>query len=126
VVTRNRLPLALVPEVPSRGSGRRSRRSARRRDLRGGVDGEGGRGAVEGDRGRTSEIRAVIVTLDPTGPLVGVKELSVGAAVGTVTVKLVALFAVPPGVVTLPSPHRPTVFDLVFDAREPYEVEAEA
>ena len=68
----------------------------------------------------------VIVTLVPTGPLVGVKELSVGAAVGTVTVKLVEVLAVPPGVVTLPSPHRPTVFDLVFDAREPYEVEAEA
>src|SRR5213595_555408 len=41
------------------------------------------------------------VTLVPTGPLVGVKELMLGA---TVTVKLVELVAVPPGVVTLIDP----------------------
>src|SRR5213595_831347 len=41
------------------------------------------------------------VTLVPTGPLVGVKELMLGA---TVTVKLVELVAVPPGVVTLIAP----------------------
>src|SRR5437773_604107 len=40
----------------------------------------------------------LIVTLVPTAPLVGEKELMLG---GTVTVKLVALVAVPPGVVTL-------------------------
>jgi hypothetical protein len=39
------------------------------------------------------------VTLAPTGPLVGLKLVSVGA--GTVTVKVAALDAVPPGVVTL-------------------------
>src|SRR5438309_1245471 len=41
------------------------------------------------------------VTLVPTAPLVGVKELMLGA---TVTVKLVELVAVPPGVVTLIAP----------------------
>jgi hypothetical protein len=41
----------------------------------------------------------VIVTLVPTGPLVGVKLVIVG-----VTVKLLALVAVPPAVVTLSSP----------------------
>src|SRR5204863_477411 len=40
----------------------------------------------------------LIVTLVPTGPLVGEKELMLGA---TVTVKLVELVAVPPAVVTL-------------------------
>ena len=43
----------------------------------------------------------LIVTLVPTGPLVGVKLVTVGA--GT-TVKLLALVAVPPGVVTLTGP----------------------
>ena len=43
----------------------------------------------------------VIVTLVPTGPLVGAKLLTVGA--GT-TVKLLALVAVPPAVVTLTGP----------------------
>ena len=43
----------------------------------------------------------VIVTLVPTGPLVGAKLVIVGA--GT-TVKLLALVAVPPGVVTLTGP----------------------
>ena len=41
----------------------------------------------------------VIVTLVPTGPLDGVKPVIVGAA--CVTLKLVALVAVPPAVVTL-------------------------
>ena len=41
----------------------------------------------------------LIVTLVPTGPLVGVKLVIVGA-----TVKLPALVAVPPGVVTLSGP----------------------
>ena len=40
----------------------------------------------------------LIVTLVPVGPLAGVKLVIVG---GLVTVKLVALVAVPPGVVTL-------------------------
>src|SRR6185503_16026541 len=43
----------------------------------------------------------VIVTLVPTGPLVGVKFVIVGAGI---TVKLAALVAVPPGVVTLTGP----------------------
>ena len=43
----------------------------------------------------------LIVTLVPTGPLVGVKLVTVGA--GT-TVKLLALVAVPPAVVTLTGP----------------------
>ena len=43
----------------------------------------------------------VIVTPAPTGPLVGVKLVIVGAGM---TVKLVALLAVPPGVVTLKGP----------------------
>ena len=43
----------------------------------------------------------LIVTLVPTGPLVGAKLVMVGAAM---TVKLVALVAVPPGVVTLSGP----------------------
>ena len=44
----------------------------------------------------------LIVTLVPTGPLAGVKLVIVGA--GGTTVKLVALVAVPPGVVTLSGP----------------------
>ena len=44
----------------------------------------------------------VILTLVPTGPLVGAKALSVGA--GVVTVKLALLVAVPLGVVTLMGP----------------------
>ena len=43
----------------------------------------------------------LIVTLVPTGPLVGVKLVIVGAGM---TVKLVALVPVPPGVVTLSAP----------------------
>jgi hypothetical protein len=42
-----------------------------------------------------------IVTTVPTGPLVGVTLAIVGAGI---TVKLVALVAVPPGVVTLTGP----------------------
>ena len=42
-----------------------------------------------------------IVTLAPTGPLVGVTLVIVGAGM---TVKLVALVAVPPGVVTRSGP----------------------
>jgi hypothetical protein len=42
-----------------------------------------------------------IVTLVPTGPLVGVTLVIVG---GLTTVKLLALVAVPPGVVTLTGP----------------------
>src|SRR5207249_749874 len=44
----------------------------------------------------------LIVTLVPTGPLVGVKLVIVGAL--AVTVKLLLLVAVPPGVVTLSGP----------------------
>jgi len=43
----------------------------------------------------------LIVTLIPTGPLVGVKLVIVG---GLTTVKLLALVAVPPAVVTLTGP----------------------
>ncbi len=43
----------------------------------------------------------LIVTLAPTVPLVGVTLVIVGAGI---TVKLVALVAVPPGVVTLTGP----------------------
>ena len=43
----------------------------------------------------------LIVTLVPTGPLVGVKVVIVG---GNSTVKLLALVAVPPGVVTPSGP----------------------
>ena len=43
----------------------------------------------------------LIVTLVPTAPLVGVKPVIVGAGM---TVKLVALVAVPPGVMTLTGP----------------------
>ena len=43
----------------------------------------------------------LIVTLAPTGPLVGVKLEMVG---GLTTVKLLALLAVPPAVVTLIGP----------------------
>ena len=43
----------------------------------------------------------LIVTLVPTGPLVGVKLVIVG---GLITVKLLALVAVPPAVVTLTGP----------------------
>src|SRR5439155_23354990 len=43
----------------------------------------------------------LIVTLVPTGPLVGVKLVMVG---GVITVKLLALLAVPPAVVTLIGP----------------------
>ena len=46
----------------------------------------------------------VSVTLVPTGPLDGLKPVSVGAGGGAVTVKLEALVAVPPGVVTLHVP----------------------
>ena len=44
----------------------------------------------------------LIVTLVPTGPLVGVKLVIVGGL--AVTVKGLALVAVPPGVVTLTGP----------------------
>ena len=44
-----------------------------------------------------------IVTLVPTGPLVGEKPVIVGAEV-ELTVKLFVLVAVPPGVVTLNGP----------------------
>ena len=44
----------------------------------------------------------LIVTLVPAGPLAGAKLVIVGAL--AVTVKLVALVAVPPGVVTLTGP----------------------
>ena len=44
----------------------------------------------------------LIVTLVPVGPLAGVKLVIVGAL--AVTVKLVALVAVPPGAVTLSEP----------------------
>ena len=44
----------------------------------------------------------LIVTLVPTGPLAGVKLEIVGALAATV--KLLALLAVPPGVVTLSGP----------------------
>jgi hypothetical protein len=43
----------------------------------------------------------LIVTLVPTGPLVGVKLVMVG---GGTTVKALLLFAAPPGVVTLSGP----------------------
>ena len=43
----------------------------------------------------------LIVTLVPTGPLVGVKLVIVGAGI---TVKLFVLVAVPPDVVTLSGP----------------------
>src|SRR5712691_12784924 len=43
----------------------------------------------------------LIVTPAPTGPLVGVNELIVGAEAATVAVKPLELVAVPPGVVTL-------------------------
>src|SRR5712691_6614438 len=46
----------------------------------------------------------LIVTPVPTGPLAGLNELIVGAEGAAVTVKLVALVAVPPGVVTLIAP----------------------
>jgi len=62
----------------------------------------------------------VIVTTVPTGPLVGVKLVIVGVADAAVTVKLVLLVAVPPGVVTL---IRPVVAPLgtvaVIEAEEP-------
>src|SRR6267143_1568864 len=45
----------------------------------------------------------LIVTLAPTGPLVGVKLVSVGA-LATTTVNALALVAVPAGVVTLSGP----------------------
>ena len=44
----------------------------------------------------------LIVTLVPAGPLVGVKLAIVGAL--ALTVKLLVLVAVPPGVVTLSGP----------------------
>ena len=43
----------------------------------------------------------LIVRFVPTGPLVGVKLVIVG---GLITVKLLALVAVPPGVVTVSGP----------------------
>src|SRR5437762_1366251 len=46
----------------------------------------------------------VMVTWVPTGPMVGVNELIVGGGAVTVTVKLLALVAVPPGAVTLIDP----------------------
>jgi hypothetical protein len=49
------------------------------------------------------EFVPLIVTLVPTGPLVGVKLVIVGGALLT-TVKLFVLVAVPPGVVTLSGP----------------------
>ena len=47
------------------------------------------------------KFKPVIVTPVPTGPFVGVKLVIVGAGM---TVKLVALVAVPPAVVTLTGP----------------------
>jgi hypothetical protein len=46
----------------------------------------------------------LIVTVVPTGPLLGVKELMVGGGPGTVTVKAVELVALPAGVVTVIGP----------------------
>src|SRR5437016_2261686 len=46
----------------------------------------------------------LIVTLVPTAPLVGAKLVIVGGGLETVTVKLPALLAVPPAVVTLTGP----------------------
>ena len=43
----------------------------------------------------------VIVTVEPTGPLPGVKLVIVGAATALATVNVPVLVAVPPGVVTL-------------------------
>jgi hypothetical protein len=47
------------------------------------------------------KLAPLIVTLVPTGPLVGVKPVIAG---GLTTVKLLALVAVPPDVVTLIGP----------------------
>ena len=44
------------------------------------------------------------VTDDPTAPLAGLNPVTVGAGGGPITVKLAALAAVPPGVVTLTGP----------------------
>jgi hypothetical protein len=46
----------------------------------------------------------VIVTLVPTAPLVGVKLVMLGAGVPPLTVKLLALVATPPPVVTVIGP----------------------
>src|SRR5712691_13134574 len=46
----------------------------------------------------------MIVTFVPTRALAGLNELIVGAELATVTVKLLELLAVPPGVVTLIAP----------------------
>jgi hypothetical protein len=46
----------------------------------------------------------VIVTVEPTGPLVGEKLVIVGAGVTLVTVNVAVLVAVPPGAVTLHFP----------------------
>jgi hypothetical protein len=46
----------------------------------------------------------LIVTLVPTGPLAGVKLVIVGGSGALTTVKVVALVAVPSGVVTLSVP----------------------
>ena len=55
-------------------------------DLGGGGDGEGGAGAVEGDRGRAAEVGAGDRDGCSALPLVGLKLVIVG--VGPVTVKL--------------------------------------
>ena len=47
------------------------------------------------------KLAPLMVTLVPTGPLAGVKLVMVG---GLITVKVPALVAVPPGVVTLMVP----------------------
>ena len=60
---------------------------------------ERGRGAVELDGGRAVKFAPLMTTLVPTAPLVGVNPVIRGA-----TVKLVALVAVPPGVVTVIGP----------------------
>ena len=46
----------------------------------------------------------VMTTLVPTGPLAGEKLVIVGGCAAAVTVKLLALVAVPPGVVTAIGP----------------------
>lgn len=101
-VTRNRLPLALVPEGAVTRIGPLvaplgtvavicvAELTAKEAEV-----------PLKATAVAPVKFAPVIITFVPTGPPVGVKELSVGAAVGTVTVKLVELLAVPPGVVTL-------------------------